>query len=69
LAIFATLTVGAAFEAARYARRSRGTLALPPAGKPAARVGAIDLFAPDVVPTREGLAFRMSGRISLPNTR
>ena len=69
LAVFATLTIGAAFEAARYARRSRATPARPAAGQPAARVGAIDLFAPDVVPTREGLAFRMSGRISLPNPR
>jgi len=69
LATFATLTIGAAFEAARYARRSRSAPSSPTPRPPAARVGAIDLFPPDVVPTREGLAFRLSGRFSLPNHR
>ena len=64
LAAFATLTIGAAFEAARYARRSRE--APSPAGRPpTARVGAIELRAPDVVPTRAGLALRLTGTVPL----
>ena len=64
LAAFATLTIGAAFEAARYARRSRE--APTPAGRPpTARVGAIEFRAPDVVPTRAGLAVRLTGTIPL----
>ena len=64
LAAFTALTIGAAFEAAHYARRSRephiGTEA-----RPAARVGALEIFAPDVVPTRRGLSFRLTGRLPL----
>jgi tetratricopeptide (TPR) repeat protein len=66
LAVFATATVAAAFEAARYARRSRGA---PPVdgGRPAAaRVGSLELYPPDVTPTREGLAVRLAGRVALP---
>jgi tetratricopeptide (TPR) repeat protein len=70
IAAFATLTIGAAFEAAHYARRSRGATAAPPAGRPpAARVGAVKLFAPDVVPTRTGVAFRIAGQMPLPRGR
>jgi tetratricopeptide (TPR) repeat protein len=66
LAAFATLTIGAAFEAARYARRSREGV-VSRTGRPAsARVGAVDLYVPDVVPTRRGLAVRVSGRVTLP---
>jgi len=64
LAAFTTLTIAAAFEAARYARRSREAPA--PGGRPAAaRVGAVELRAPDVVPTRGGLAFRITGSVPL----
>ena len=69
LAAFTALTVGAAFEAARYARRSRGSPVSTNGRPPAARLGAVDLFAPDVVPTRQGLAFRLSGQVALPRTR
>lgn len=65
LSVFAAATIGAAFEAARYARRSRGEpirLDRPPT---AARVGAVDLFAPDVVPGPKGLVFRLTGRVTL----
>lgn len=66
LAAFTTVTIGAAFEAARYARKSRGTPApRTPARPPAARIGAIELFAPDVVPTDRGLALRLNGRFEL----
>ncbi|HEX5072153.1 MAG TPA: tetratricopeptide repeat protein [Gemmatimonadaceae bacterium] len=65
IAMFATLTIGAAFEAARYARRSRAPV-IKTEPRPAARVGALELFAPDVVPARRGLAVRWTGRISLP---
>ena len=66
LAAFTTLTIGAAFEAARYARRSRGAV-VKTDGRPAsARVGSLDLYVPDVIPTRSGLAVRVSGRITLP---
>ena len=69
LAAFTTLTIGAAFEAARYARRSRGT-PVPINRRPAAaRLGSIELFPPDVIPTREGVAFRLSGQIALPSRR
>ncbi len=65
LSVFAAATIGAAFEATRYARRSRGDPVRR--GRPAAatRIGAIDLFAPDVVPSRHGLAFRVTGRWTL----
>jgi tetratricopeptide (TPR) repeat protein len=69
LAAFTTLTIGAAFEAARYARRSRGTPPSLNGRPPAARVGSVELFPPDVVPTRHGLALRWSGRIPLAPTR
>ena len=70
LAAFATLTIGAAFEAAHYARRSRGTNTPRPVGRPAAtRVGSVELFAPDVVPTRTGLAVRLTGQIPLSRGR
>ena len=66
LAGFATLTIGAAFEAARYARRSRGAV-VKTDGRPAsARVGSLDFYVPDLIPTRSGLAVRVSGRITLP---
>jgi len=63
LAAFTTLTIGAAFEAARYARKSRGTPSRTPARPAAARLGVVELFAPDVVPTRTGLGVRLNGRI------
>jgi len=69
LAAFATLTIGGALEAARYARRSRGPSVPANTRPPAARVGSVNLFAPDVVPTRRGLAFRLSGQIALPSRR
>jgi tetratricopeptide (TPR) repeat protein len=62
LSVFAAATVGAAFEAARYARRSRGDPVRRDRPAAAAKVGAIELFAPDVVPSRNGLALRLSGR-------
>jgi len=65
IAAFATLTIGGAFEAARYARRSRETPVRTNGRPPAARVGAVELFAPDVLPTERGLALRMSGRVTL----
>ena len=67
LAVFTTLTIGAAFEAARYARRSREPVIRTDARPPAARVGSLELFSPDVVPTRRGLGMRMAGRVVLPN--
>jgi tetratricopeptide (TPR) repeat protein len=67
LAVFTTLTIGAAFEAARYARRSRET-PVTNGRPPAARVGSLELFPPDVVPTRRGFALRMSGRVALPRS-
>jgi tetratricopeptide (TPR) repeat protein len=68
LAAFTALTIGGAFEAARYARRSRG-VTVRTSGKPtSARIGSLDLFAPDVVPTSRGLAVRMMGRITLPRS-
>lgn len=69
LAAFTTLTIGAAFEAARYARRSRGT---PPRSAPRAastRVGSLELFSPEVLPTPRGLALRLTGRMSFPRSR
>jgi tetratricopeptide (TPR) repeat protein len=66
LAAFATLTIGAAFEAAHYARRSRGTPVRTDGRPPAARVGSLELFAPDVVPSERGLRVRIAGRLSLP---
>jgi regulator of sirC expression with transglutaminase-like and TPR domain len=65
IATFATLTIGAAFEAARYARRSHAPIVKTDA-RPAARVGLLELFSPDVVPTRRGLGLRWTGRIALP---
>jgi tetratricopeptide (TPR) repeat protein len=70
IAAFTTLTIGAAFEAARYARRSRGTPPSPASVRPsAARFGDVELFSPDVVPTGRGFAIRMSGRVTLPQVR
>ena len=65
IATFATLTIGAAFEAARYARRSHAPVVKADV-RPAARVGSLELFSPDVVPTRRGLGIRWTGRIALP---
>src|SRR6185503_20617223 len=45
IAVFATLTLGAAFEAARYARRSHAPVVKPDV-RPAARVGSLELFSP-----------------------
>ena len=69
LAVFATLTIGAAFEAARYARRSHEPVIRTDGRPPAARVGSLELFSPDVIPTRRGLGMRMTGRVVLPNRR
>jgi len=65
IAVFATLTIGAAFEAARYARRSHEPV-IRTDNRPAARVGSLELFSPDVIPTRRGLGVRWAGRIALP---
>lgn len=65
LSVFAAATIGAAIEATRYARRSRGDPVRRGRPAAAARIGAIDLFAPDVVPSRHGLAFRVTGRWTL----
>jgi tetratricopeptide (TPR) repeat protein len=67
LAVFTTLTIGAAFEAARYARRSHEPVIRTDARPPAARVGSLELFSPDVIPTRRGLGMRLAGRVVLPN--
>ena len=65
LAAFTTLTIAAAFEAARYARRSREAPAI--GTRPAtARLGVIELRAPDVIPTPAGMLFRLSGVAPLP---
>ena len=69
LAAFATLTIGAAFEAARYARRSRGAPVGASQRPRSARVGRLEVFSPDVVPTGRGLALRLSGRVALPQLR
>lgn len=69
LAAFTTLTIGAAFEAARYARRSRNVSVGNAPRAPAARVGSLELFPPDVTPTSRGLAVRVAGRLMLPETR
>lgn len=66
LAAVATVTIGAAIEAARYAGRSHAPSAPV---RPAARIGSLDLFAPDLAPTRQGLAVRVTGRIALPGRR
>lgn len=66
LAAFTTLTIGAAFEAARYARRSQDTRAPATPRPPAARVGSIEMFAPSVVPTRNGFGVLISGQMPLP---
>jgi tetratricopeptide (TPR) repeat protein len=66
LAAFTTLTIGAAFEAARYARRSQGTRIPAPARPPAARVGSIELFPPTVLPTRNGFGVAVRGQLPLP---
>jgi tetratricopeptide (TPR) repeat protein len=65
IAAFATLTIGAAFEAARYARRSHAPV-VTTTPRPAARVGSLELFSPDVVPTRRGVGVRWAARIALP---
>ena len=65
IATFATLTIGAAFEAARYARRSRAPV-VKTDSRPAARVGSLEISSPDVIPTRHGLGVRWTGRIALP---
>jgi tetratricopeptide (TPR) repeat protein len=67
LAVFTTLTIGAAFEAARYARRSHEPVIRTEGRPPAARVGSLELFSPDVIPTRRGLGMRVAGRVVLPN--
>lgn len=69
LAAFTTLTIGAAFEAARYARRSRGTSRVGIARPPAARMRALEIFAPDVVPTKRGLSLRINGKIGFGGQR
>jgi Flp pilus assembly protein TadD len=69
LAAFTTLTIGAAFEAARYARRSRGTTPVGTGRPPAARMGSIEIFAPDVVPTQRGLSLRVNGRVGIRGLR
>jgi len=69
IATFATLTIGAAFEAARYARRSRETPTPANVRPSAARFGELELFSPDVVPTGRGFAVRMYGRVALPRFR
>ena len=66
LAAFTTLTIGAAFEAARYARRSQGTRSLAPQRPPAARVGSLEMFAPSVIPTRNGFGVLVAGQMPLP---
>jgi tetratricopeptide (TPR) repeat protein len=66
LAAFTTLTIGAAFEAARYARRSQGTRTPSTPRPPAARVGSIDLYSPSVWPTRNGFGVLVSGQMRLP---
>jgi tetratricopeptide (TPR) repeat protein len=67
LAAFTTLTIGAAFEAARYARRSREPRIQ--VGRPAAaRIGSLELYAPDVVPTSRGFAVRLTGQVYLPRS-
>lgn len=66
LAAFTTLTIGAAFEAARYARRSRGMGVGATPRPPAARVGSLELFPPDVTPTSRGFAVGVRGRLALP---
>jgi hypothetical protein len=63
------VTIGAAFEAARYARRSRGAPVRSGGRTPAARVGSLELFSPDVIPTNRGLAMRVAGRVTLPTLR
>jgi tetratricopeptide (TPR) repeat protein len=68
LAAFTTLTIGAAFEAARYARNSRTAIVKVDGRAPAARVKSLELFSPSVVPTRRGWALRMSGRVMLPRS-
>ena len=65
IAVFATLTIGAAFEAARYARRSHAPV-VKTDSRPAARVGSLELFSPDVIATRRGLGVLWAGRIALP---
>lgn len=69
IAAFATLTIGAAFEAAHYARRSRAVPITTPGRPRAARVGSVELFTPDVIPTNRGLAMRVTGRLTLPESR
>jgi hypothetical protein len=65
IAAFTTLTIAAAFEAARYARRSREA-PLTGGRAPTARLGLLELFPPDVLPTRHGFALRLTGTVPLP---
>ena len=67
--LFDGYTIGAAFEAARYARRSRGAPVRTNTRPAAARMSSVQLFVPEAVPTREGLAFRITGQIALPSRR
>ena len=64
LTVFAVATIGAAFEAARYARRSRVD-PLRTERPAAARVGAVELHLPDLVAGPRGLAVMMTGRVKL----
>ena len=64
LTVFAVATIGAAFEAARYAQRSR-VEPLRIDRPAAARVGAVELFVPDVVAGPRGLALSFAGRVKV----
>jgi hypothetical protein len=66
LAAFTTLTIGAAFEAARYARKSQGTRRPVSPRQPAARVGSLEVYSPSVLPTRNGFGVSVAGQVSLP---
>jgi regulator of sirC expression with transglutaminase-like and TPR domain len=66
LAAFTTLTIGAAFEAARYARKSQGTRRPVSPRQPAARVGSLEVYPPSVLPTRNGFGVAVAGQVSLP---
>ena len=65
LSLFAATTIGAAFEAARYARRSRGDPIRLDRGPAAARVGSLEIMPPDLVPVSTGLSVRLTGRLTL----
>lgn len=66
LAVFGTLTIGAALEAANYARKSRGGGGTVGGRAPVARAGAFQLFAPALSPTAHGLSVSIAGRASIP---